>query len=64
QVSAAFEHTGAVHLAVGACEAVKLEERFAPEGLQLLLEVRLDRLRQLQTLLRDSTSGTASLKRL
>ncbi|HKX56199.1 MAG TPA: YigZ family protein [Xanthomonadales bacterium] len=64
RITAAFEHTGAVHLAADTCEATKLAENFAAEGLQLLVEVRLDRLRQLQNLLRDSTSGAASLHRL
>ena len=64
RIEAAFEYTGAVHTATDACEALKLQENFGPEGLQLLLEVRLDRLRQLQSLLDDSTRGSASLRRL
>lgn len=64
RISVGFEHTGAIHAAVHACEAVKLAEDFAAEGLRLLVEVRLDRLRQFQTLLRDNTSGAASLQRL
>lgn len=64
RVTAAFAHTGAVHTAVEACGASKLQETFAAEGMELLVEVRLDRLRQLQGLLRDGTSGSASLQRL
>jgi len=64
RIVAAFEHTGAVHAAVTACEANKLAEYFAADGLELRVEVRLDRLRQLQSLLRDGTRGSASLHRL
>ncbi len=64
RIKASFDHTGAVHAAISACEAVKLEETFNAEGLQLSVEVRQDRLRRLQALLRDSTSGAASLQRL
>ena len=64
QIEAAFEYTGAVHAAADACEALKLQENFNSDGLQLLVEVRLDRLRQLQSLLRDNTRGSASLRRV
>lgn len=64
RIDAGFEHTGVVHAAANTCEAVKLEENFGPDGLQLLLEVRLDQLRQLQSLLRDGTRGSAKLQRL
>lgn len=63
RIEAAFEYTGAVHAAIDACEALKLQENFGAEGFQLLLEVRLDRVRQLQSLLRDNTRGSASLQR-
>lgn len=64
RVEAGFEFTGAVHAAIAACEANKLEESFVADGLNILLEVRLDRLRQLQSLLRNSTRGSASLQRI
>lgn len=63
-LAAPFEHTGALHNAADACEAIKLSEDFGARGLQLLVEVRLDRLRQLQSLLRDNTSGAATLQRV
>jgi uncharacterized YigZ family protein len=64
RISAAFEYTGAVHSVADACQAIKLTEEHAADGMQLMVEVRLDRLRQLQILLRDSTSGAATLHRM
>jgi putative IMPACT (imprinted ancient) family translation regulator len=62
RITASFDHTGAVHAAISACEADKLDETYSAEGLELTVKVRQDRLRQLQALLRDSTSGAASLQ--
>lgn len=64
RIAAGFEHTGAVHAALAACEAAKLQETFGVEGMVLAIEVRQDRLRRLQSLLRDGTSGSASLQRI
>jgi uncharacterized YigZ family protein len=64
RVTAGFDFTGAVHAALAASEATRLEEHYDAAGLELRVEVRLDRLRQLQSLLRDTTRGTASLQRL
>lgn len=64
EIEAGFEHTGAVHAAIDSCEGVKLEESYVAEGMRLRIEVRQDRLRQLQSLLRDSTRGSAILRRL
>jgi len=58
-ISAGFEWTGPVHSALEQCEALKNKEEFTAEGVRLEIEVRNDRLRQLQTLLRDSTRGSA-----
>jgi uncharacterized YigZ family protein len=63
-VEADFSYTGAVHAALEACEATKTEEKFVANGLQLQLEVRLDRLRKLQNLLRDGTRGSARIRKL
>jgi uncharacterized YigZ family protein len=63
-VKADFVWTGAVHAALAGCEARKLEETHVADGLQMRVEVRLDRLRQLQNLLRDTTRGSASLQRI
>ncbi len=64
RIAAAFEYTGELHAAVAACEAEKLQESFAANGLEMLVEVRLDRLRQLQSLLRDNTRGSATIQQL
>ncbi len=64
RIEAGFDWTGAVHAAITACEADRLEESYAADGLQLRVEVRLDRLRQLESLLRDTTRGSARLQRI
>lgn len=63
-VEADFSYTGALHAALESCEAVKTDEAFAADGLQFKVEVRLDRLRKLQSLLRDGTRGSARIRRL
>lgn len=62
-VEAGFAWTGPVHAAVEACEAVKKAEEFTASGICLTLEVRDDRRRQLENLLRDSTRGEVQLRR-
>jgi uncharacterized YigZ family protein len=59
-----FEWTGPVHLAIEACGASKISEQFTAAGIRLEVEVRDDRVKQLQTQLRDATRGKASLKRV
>ncbi|HLF32034.1 MAG TPA: YigZ family protein [Xanthomonadales bacterium] len=63
-IEAGFEWTGPVHAAVEACGAVKKTEEYTAGGIRLLLEVREDRWRKLQALLRDSTRGEARLARV
>jgi putative IMPACT (imprinted ancient) family translation regulator len=63
-VEAGFEWTGAVHSAQEACGAIKKSEDFTVSGIRLTLEVRDDRWRQLESLLRDSTRGEARLTRI
>ena len=58
-VEAGFEWTGPVHAALEQCEAMKEEEQFTEHGSRIEIEVREDRVRQLQMLLRDATRGTA-----
>lgn len=62
-VEAGFEWTGPVHAALEACQARVLEEAFTPAGLSLSIEVRSDRLRRLDALLRGGTHGMAHLRR-
>lgn len=64
RISAGFEYTGTVHAALASCEALKLEEHFVSDGLELRVEVRLDRLRQLQSELTDTSRGKVILQRL
>jgi len=63
-IEADFAYTGALHTALESCEATKTDETFVADGLQLQIEVRLDRLRKLQSLLRDGTRGSARIRRL
>jgi uncharacterized YigZ family protein len=59
-IEAGFEWTGPVHAALEQCEAHKEAEEFTDTGIRLRIEVRDDRLRRLQKLLRDTTRGTAN----
>jgi uncharacterized YigZ family protein len=61
-IEAGFEWTGQVHKLLETCSAVKEEERFTASGVCLKFELRDDQLRKLQTLLRDATRGTATLR--
>jgi len=63
-VEAGFEWTGQVHHALEACSAIKEEEDFTASGIRLIIEVRNDRLRKLETLLRNATRGSAIMRRL
>lgn len=63
-IEAGFEWTGQVHKLLESCSAVKEEERFTANGVCLEFELRDDRLRKLQTLLRDATRGNAMLRRV
>jgi uncharacterized YigZ family protein len=63
-VEAGFEWTGQVHHVLETCSAVKEEEHFTASGIRLMIEVRNDRLRRLEALLRDTTRGSATLRRL
>jgi len=59
-IKAGFEWTGPVHAALELCEARKESEEFTDTGIRLQIEIRDDRLRRLQTILRDTTRGSAS----
>ena len=63
QVECGFEHIGQVHPVVESCGAVKEGEEFTSKGVRIALTVRLDRIRQLEMLLRDATRGSARLVR-
>jgi len=62
-IEAGFQWTAQLHAAIQACSAVREEEEFSGDGLRLRIELRDDRLRQLQTLLRNSTRGEARISR-
>lgn len=63
-VEAGFEWTGPLHAAIEQCGASKESERFTDRGIRLEIEIRDDRLRQLQVLLRNATRGTARCEKL
>ena len=63
-VEAGFEWTGQVYRLLETCSAVRGEERYTASGVCLEFELRNDRLRKLQTLLRDATRGNALLRRV
>ncbi len=60
-IEAGFEWTRQLHAALDLCEAKKLEEEYTESGIRMHIEVRDDRIRQLQTTLRDTTRGSATL---
>jgi len=62
-IEAGFEWTAQIHAAIQACGAVKEKEKFSDAGLRLSIQLRDDHLRQLQTLLRNSTRGEARISR-
>jgi len=63
-VEAGFEWTGPVHTVIEACGASKENESYTSGGICLQLELRDDRLRKLQTMLRDATRGAATLTKI
>ena len=60
-VRAGFEDLGAVHAALAAFEARKLEERFEADGLHLRLSLPADRAEALRLHLRDATRDRATI---
>ena len=56
-----FEDIGAVHVALAASAAEKLEERFVADGVQLRVSVAEDQLDGLRTRLRDATRDRARI---
>ena len=56
-----FEDIGAVHVALAASGAEKLEERFVTDGVQLRVSVAEDQLDGLRTRLRDATRDRARI---
>lgn len=55
QLHAPFDALGSVHAALPAVHAVKLEERFDPDGVTLRLQLPADRMDELKIRLRDAT---------
>lgn len=55
EITFAFEDTGAVHVALAAHHADKLDERFESDGVHLSLRLPADRLDAFRTQLRDAT---------
>ncbi len=63
-IEAGFEWTGQVHAVLEACSARKEKERYTATGIWMQLEIRNDQLQELQTMLCNSTRGSATLTRL
>ena len=62
QLSAGFEDIGAVHAALAAAGAEKLEERFEADGVHLRLSLPRDRADALRAQLRDATRDRATIR--
>lgn len=58
-LQAAFEDLGAVHAALAAHDADKLDERYEADGVRMQLRLRADRAEALREQLRDATRGRA-----
>ncbi|MFC7302502.1 IMPACT family protein [Cognatiluteimonas weifangensis] len=55
RLQAGFDDLGAVHAALAGCDADKLEETFAADGLHLRVSLPADRVQALRQQLRDAT---------
>ena len=55
QLQAGFDDLGAVHAALAAFDAERLDERFDPEGVRIRLRLRADGVDALRVRLRDAT---------
>jgi len=61
QLACPFNDIGAMHAALTATDAQKLDEIFDESGVRLLVSLPADRVDDLKTLLRDATRNRASL---
>ena len=62
QLSAGFDDIGAVHAALSAAGADKLEERFEADGVHLRLSLPRDRAAALRAQVRDATRDRATIR--
>ena len=62
QLSAGFDDIGAVHAALAAAGAEKLEERFEADGVHLRLSLPRDRADALRAQVRDATRDRATIR--
>ena len=62
QLQAGFEDIGAVHAALAAHAAGKLDEAFGSDGLELRVSVPMDQVAPLRERLRDATRGRVRLR--
>ncbi len=61
RVRCAFADLGAVHLALNAHQALRLDEQFDADGVRITIELRTPSRAALTTALRDATRGRAQL---
>ena len=59
RVTAAFDAVGPVHQLLAAYAGTRLEERYAPDGIEVEVELPADRRAGFEQALRDSTRGHA-----
>ena len=62
-VEADFALTGAVHAALEACGARRLDEQFRPDGIAIRAKVTEKAWPELRAVLRDATRGAARIRR-
>ena len=60
-IKAGFNWTGQVYSAMEVCKAKKLDEQYGDDGIIIRAEVLEARFHELQSLLRDSTRGEATI---
>lgn len=63
-IEAGFSWTGQVYAALESCGAIKLDEQFRADGVEIRIDVPESELQRLKALLRDSTRGEVGLRRL
>ena len=61
-IKAGFNWTGQVYAALDACEATRLDEQYTDDGIIIQAEILSSGFSRLQTMLKDTTRGEATIK--
>ena len=61
-IQAGFPWTGQVYAALEACKALKIDEQFKDNGVEIQVEIEKERFEKLKSMLRDTTRGEVSVR--